>query len=193
MSLPVLYQVGGLLIDPPCPWLPPDVGVVAELVIREAHARVGIREHPVGSNRGPQIDAWLRLAKVPESVILGGNGFWCAAWAGAMWRAGGITELPGGYGDCDVLLRWAQQTRRWSPVPTLAAMVLYGKPGPAGHAPDAKHVGIVADLEKPYLSFEANTTVEGSTFERNGTAVAMKLIDAHDPVLGYVHVFPLAP
>jgi hypothetical protein len=34
---------------------------------------------------------------------------------------------------------------------------------------------------------EGNTTVEGSTFERNGTAVGLKVVNERDPVLGFVH------
>lgn len=183
-----MYQVNGVLVTPPVDWLPLGTDPVTELVIREAHACLGIREAPPASNRGPRIDAWLRQAKVPESVILSGNGFWCAAWAGAMWRNGGGPALPPGYADCDVLRRWAQATGRWSDRPSLAAMVLYGKRLP----PDATHLGIVADLTAPVLSIEGNTSVEGGALERNGTAVAMKLIQPSDPVLGYISLRPAA-
>lgn len=187
MTAPVLYQVGGVLVHPPCPWLPVDTDPVTQLVVHEAHATLGIRESPRGSNRGPQVDAWLRQANVPEAVIRAGQGFWCAAWAGAVWRRAGL-EPPTGYYDCDVLWRWARQTNRFSRIPSLGALVLYGKLA----IPDAQHVGIVVDVADPTMSIEANTTIEGSAFERNGTAVALKIITPADPVIGFVHLRPLA-
>jgi hypothetical protein len=66
--------------------------------------------------------------------------------------------------------------------------VLYGVPG------DAKHIGIVIRTTPMILSLEGNSTVEGSKFERNGTAVGLKVVDfAHDPILGFVHPLMMPP
>lgn len=181
------FMVNGTLVTPTCHWLPVQMDSMARLICYEAHHSIGIRESPSGSNRGPQIDQWLRESKLPESVIVSGKGYWCAAWAGAIWKKAGFQALPAGYYDCDVLWRWARQTGRFNKVPAYGAMVLYGKTTP----PDAHHVGIVLDTALPVMTAEGNTTVQGSTFERNGTAVALKIIDAADPVLGYIHLRPV--
>lgn len=175
----VVYTVNGLAVTPPCPWLTADVDSVTAVVIHEAHASLAVTEHPLGSNRGPQIDAWNRSAGVPLAS------YWCAAWAGWVWKQAGLT-MPAGYASCDRIMQWAKETKHWTPhVPSLGAFVLYGKPG------DATHIGIVIQLD-PLISAEGNTTVEGSQFERNGTAVALKLITPKDPVLGYCHIHPIA-
>jgi hypothetical protein len=183
MTAVTTYQLNGLLITPPCPWLPPDMDAAAARVVHEAHASLGISEHPSGSNRGPQIDAWNRASGAPPAS------YWCASWAGGVWVRSGLT-MPPGYGSCDAVMAWAKKTNRWSAhVPSFGAFVLYGRKGAPGQPDDAKHIGIVIQLE-PLMSAEGNTTVEGATFERNGTAVALKLIDQHDPVLGYCHIHP---
>jgi cell wall-associated NlpC family hydrolase len=158
------------------------------MIVRAAHACIGVRENPLGSNRGPQVDRWLRESGLDASVITAGNGYWCAAWAGAMWKFAGI-QMPVGYYDCDVLWRWARETKRFVKKPGLGYMVLYGN----AKKPDANHVGIVVEnVQNPVITVEANTTIEGSAFERNGTAVAVKLIQPSDPVLGYISVESVA-
>ncbi len=177
---PVRYTLGDLALSPPCRWLPATVSRQAEIVVREACAALGTLEDPPGTNRGPEIDEWNRRAGVPV------GSYWCAAFAGEMWRRAGV-EPPPGYAACDRLMAWGRATGRWTEhVPTLGALVLYGVPG------DARHVGIVVRTAPLVLSVEGNTTVEGSRLERNGTAVALKLVTADDPVLGYVHLTPLA-
>lgn len=182
-----IFMVNGLLVSTTCPWLPESMDQMARFVCHEAQHNIGVRENPPASNRGVQIDQWLREAGVPEAVIKAGKGYWCGAWAGSVWKRAGFQALPVGYADCDVIWRWAVRTSRFSKLPSFGAMVLYGKTTP----PDAHHVGIVIDTALPVLTAEGNTTVQGSTFERNGTAVALKIIDAADPVLGYVHIRPL--
>lgn len=192
----VTYTQGSTAITPPCPWLTYTDSAVASLVVREAHSSLGICEEPLGSNRGPEIDEWNRKARVPT------GSYWCASWAGAMWWQGGIVPPPG-YASVDRLIAWARQTGRFSEnVPTLGAMVFYGKWNPAELAKgrrvllskdDGVHVGIVARIKPQVVSYEGNTTVEGSRLERNGTAVAIKLVTPEDPVIGFAHLTPLVP
>lgn len=159
-----------------------------ELAPRRAIVRAildlgAVVEEPPGSNRGEVIDAYLRSAGVPESVILAGKGYWCAAAVGQWWEDAGLLT-PKGRADCDRWMAWGKQTGRWSNIPTLGAAVLYGKPG------DASHIGIVVRVDPLVLSVEGNTTIE-SGFDRNGIAVALKVVDSkQDPLLGYVQPFP---
>jgi hypothetical protein len=174
------YTANGREVTTPCPWL---TGVVtdhvAELVIREACAALGVLEVPVGSNRGPEADAWNALAGAPP------GSYWCAAFAGAMWRKAGIA-LPPGYASCQNIMAWAQKTRRWTVhEPSLGAMVLYGDPG------RAHHVGIIVRTTPAFISVEGNTTFS-SQFSRNGIGVEMKQVVPGDyHVLGFAHLNPV--
>lgn len=162
------------------PWLPPDTPELVAKIIRGAIERVAIHEQPLGSNRGPQIDDWNRLAGV--SV----GSYWCAAFVAAVWRDAGaalppITPGQSNQADCDSWMRWAKRYGYFSPKPVLGGAVLYGVPT------DAKHIGIVICTEPGFVaSIEGNTTVEGSQLERNGTAVALKLVTGNDPVIGFI-------
>jgi hypothetical protein len=164
-------------------WLPKTLPLMQRIIVERALRDIGMLEDPPGSNRGKDIDTLNDRAKVPH------GSYWCASWAGSVWADAGA-EIPAGYASCDMWLAWAKKTNRWT-LHTAApgCCVLYGVPG------DAKHIGIVirTDIPSMVLTVEGNTTVEGSTFERNGTAVALKVITKHDPVLGYVHPLMLPP
>lgn len=61
-------------------------------VIRRATDMHGVREEPLGSNRGEWVDAFLR----PAGVGLGQA--WCAAFASWVFRECGLSDVvPGGY------------------------------------------------------------------------------------------------
>jgi hypothetical protein len=162
------------------PWLPADTLSGTRAVIERALKDIGLLETPLGSNRSGRIDEYNRAAGVAE------GSYWCASACGAWWRECGF-EVPRGYASCDAWLTWAKVTQRWRRMPELGAAVLYGVPG------DARHIGLIVRLTPAVLSVEGNTTVEGSAFERNGTAVAMKLVTDRDPVLGYVSLYPALP
>lgn len=166
--------------------LPADLDPRVRLaIVRAALDILSVVEEPLGSNRSPVIDVYLRNAGVPESVILAGKGYWCAAAVGQWWQDAGL-ETPLGRADCDVWMRWAKKTGRWSNIPTLGAAVLYGKPG------DATHIGLIARVTPLVMSVEGNTTIE-SGFDRNGIAVTDKIVDPKsDPILGYCQPLPAA-
>ena len=159
-------------------WLPLTLPLIQRAIVERAIRDVGMLEDPPGSNRGADIDALNAGAHVPP------GSYWCASWVGSVWRDCGA-EVPVGYASCDHWMAWAKQTNRWT-LHTAApgCAVLYGKPG------DATHIGIVIRTSPLTLSLEGNTTVEGSAFERNGTAVGLKVVNDRDPVLGFCH--PLA-
>lgn len=160
-------------------WLPKTTPLIQRVIVETALRGVGMLEDPPGSNRGADIDALNDRAKVPH------GSYWCASWAGAVWADSGA-EIPPGYASCDRWMAWAKQTGRWTThTAAPGCAVLYGVPG------DARHIGVVIRTQPLVLSLEGNTTVEGSTFERNGTAVGLKVVNDHDPVLGYCHPIPM--
>lgn len=52
-----------------------------------SRSKIGVKEHPAGSNGGPQIDAWERDAGM-------GHGPWCGAFARQGAHAGGVYITP---------------------------------------------------------------------------------------------------
>lgn len=149
-------------------------------LIRQVIARAiadisAVVEEPPGSNRGPIIDEYNRRAKAPL------GSYWCASAAGAWWIDCGL-PMPIGYASCDTIMKWAKGSGRWSAVPALGALVLYGTPT------DANHIGLISRVSPMVLSIEGNTSVEGGSAEqtRNGEAVSQKRVNSADSVLGYV-------
>ena len=64
-----------------------------QAIIRECVAHLGLREQPPGSNRGPEIDSWLRACGVP----LGSP--WCAASASYCMRTGAPDQWRARFGS----------------------------------------------------------------------------------------------
>lgn len=167
-------------------WVPSNVPALCLSIVKRALCDVGICEMPPGSNRSGRIDEYNRMAGAPE------GSYWCASAVGAWWREaaeflGQHIDLPKGYASCDNWMKWGKETKRWSDVPGYGASVLYGVPG------DARHIGTIIRISPLVMSIEGNTTIEGARFSssRNGVAVSQKEITKDDPVLGYVHPFPL--
>ena len=154
------------------PWIPSSDVTAAARVVRRALAYCGVVE--VAKNRGMHIDRWLRWANVPESLILSGNGNWCAAFVGGVLREEGL-PVPVDYASCDAWLPFVQADL----VPTFGDVILYG-PSPT----DAQHIGLVV---APKLTVEGNRSWAGAS-SNNGVAVDIGPILRRD-VLGYV---PLA-
>lgn len=157
------------------PWLDATSEHVRPLIQR-ALKDIGLLE--LSPNRSPRIDSYNLAAGVPV------GSYWCASAAGAWLRECGF-PVPQGYASCDNWMAWGKATKRWSASPSLGALVLYGVPG------DARHIGLVVRLTPAILSVEGNTTVEGSQFEPNGTAVALKKVGRPDSTLGYVVLLPV--
>jgi hypothetical protein len=154
-------------------------------ILERAARDVEIAETPPGTNRGVRVEMYLRRARVPESLITSGKGYWCAAWLGAVWADAGAA-VPPAYASCDAWVAWAKRENLWipkgSPAPE-GSVVLYGVPG------DASHIGLVTRWDQHYRrSLEGNTTTDG--FSRNGTLVAFKSI-AMNRALGFVAPRPM--
>lgn len=156
--------------------LPKDTPAAVRALIQRAIADISaVVEEPLGSNRGTIIDEYNRRAGAPL------GSYWCASAVGA-WMIDCGFPMPQGYASCDNIMAWGKKTGRWSAVPVLGAMVLYGKPG------DASHIGLISRVTPLVLSIEGNTTVEGGSAEqsRNGEAVSQKRVNSADAVIGYV-------
>lgn len=157
--------------------------VLRVLIVERAFRDIGICEVPPGSNRSGRIDAYLRAAHVPESLIQSGRGYWCAAWAGRVWYEAGAL-VPPNYADCDEWVKFGKARGLWRKEPCVGAAVLYGIPG------DASHIGLIIRSDRHYLlNIEGNTGANG--YSRNGVMCDMKPVEK-TRVLGYVWPKPYA-
>ena len=141
-------------------------------VVRRALRDVCMLEDPLGSNRGPLIDGYLRRAHVPESLITIGKGWYCASWAGAVFADAGAL-VPADYGSCDAWLPFIEPLG-YTPSPGDA--VLYGVAG------DAHHIGIVL-VPTPRITMEANRSLKDMSNNGIGIFVGPSL---RTDILGYV-------
>lgn len=173
----------------PFGWLPAADTPDAQLrlaILERTRLDLGILEVPHASNRGPEIDRYLRRAHVPEALIAAGKGWWCAAWAGCMWLDAGAS-VPADFGSCDAWLPFLEpcSARELATRAAPGDVVLYGL-HKAGRL-DAHHIGIVWRTAPLVLSVEGNRGFAGTT--NNGIAVDLGPITRTD-MLGIVR--PLA-
>lgn len=159
------------------PWLTASERAAAGAVIERAYKDIGILEMPLGSNRSPRIDEYMRAVHSPE------GGSWCAAAFSAWWREAGVTKLPFkvGSASCDAWMRWGMSEGLWSKNPALGAAVLYGVPG------DAQHIGLVVRITPLILSVEGNVGA-GRNVTNNGVLCDLKSVAERRDVLGYIHL-----
>lgn len=144
-------------------------------IVMRALRDVGLMETPPGSNRGTSIDLWLRAAGVPESLIESGRGYWCAAWAGAVFRDCKC-KVPVGYASCDAWIEHRTST------PVVGSAILYGLNKATGI--DAHHIGIVVRVQPMIVTIEGNRAWAGTS--NNGVCVDIDPPMRKD-ILGYIH------
>jgi hypothetical protein len=145
---------------------------VTDKLLEIARKQVGVKEKPLGSNRGKEVDAYLALTG------LDGGYPWCAAfvaWCGVE-AFGTKWPLPR-TADCDQLLFFARKNGilRNTPQPGDVFLCL------ATHN-DATHTGFVVDVNEGGASvstIEGNSNSDGS---REGFEVASRPRRAVDPV-----------
>ncbi|MEZ5102075.1 MAG: hypothetical protein R3C15_20185 [Thermoleophilia bacterium] len=130
-----------------------------------AQARVGVREQPPGSRRGPEIDEWQLACGLVGHA-------WCGAFAAAALRAGGL-EPPAAIVWTPHLLDWARAGERGFSLATWAEraagdLVLFR----FGDEREVDHVGLL-DLDLRH-TIEGNTTVDGRGHEAAGGVVARR-------------------
>lgn len=170
-------------------WLDPAIVPALQInIVLRSYRDVDIGEHPPGSNRSASIDHYLRRARVPESIIDVGRGYWCGAAVGAWWEDAGA-EIPLNYADCDAWMTFARETGTWIPADAIPKgspnalagyATIYGIPG------DATHIGSIIRYDDYKRDIEGNTSSNG--YSANGVLAGSKDIQAIR-LLGLVRPF----
>ena len=152
---------------PPHPTIPtPPEAPSPEQAIAWARAQVGVCEQPVGSSRGPIVDAWQA-----EYGLVGES--WCGVFLGMALRAGGIV-VPREVVWLPSVLGWARHgnydfsldgwdSRRAGDIVLFA----FDSSGP-----EAQHGGLL--LEDRATTVEGNTTIGPGGMQGHGGHVALK-------------------
>lgn len=146
----------------------PDSELIARM-IEIASGQVGVRENPIGSNRGPQVDAYLKRCGLnPEEASYA----WCVAFAywcfdeasqqlgqhNHMPRTAGVHDLWNRLGRAGRTRLTPGQARRNPELIKPGMMFFINTGGGFGHA------GIVKAVEGSVLR-----TIEGNTTDRDGS------------------------
>jgi peptidoglycan hydrolase-like protein with peptidoglycan-binding domain len=137
-------------------------------VLKAAKPHIGTKEKPLGSNRGPEVDAWNKRA----GVTPGPKAFWCMSFVYCMVDDAcnelNISNPLKCTGSCSVQAADAKQRGRLLVTSPRAGDIFLVKGGETGF----RHTGIVAsdpDDEGRFDSIEGNSNNDGSD---NGTCVA---------------------
>ena len=143
---------------------------------------VGVCEDPVGSNRGPDIDAWANEFGSPL------GSYWCALSVGKARTCGGLWTPSHDVGACNewVLQATADHVTAKDPEPGAAVVYTNSNRLTSGRYAgqmDAVHIGLVLRVEPVLLSIEGNTVL--GPFDRNGFVQALKEVDVKR-VLTYI-------
>ena len=147
-----------------------------------ALTNIGVSEDPVGSNRGPEIDAWASEFGSPP------GSFWCALAVAKAQKEGGLWVPKHDAGACNEWLYEAKPLGLVSDTPVPGAAVLYTNHTRiindryAGQR-DAVHIGLVLRVTPVLMSIEGNTTL--GKYDRNGYVQALKEVD-RSRVLCYI-------
>lgn len=161
------------------------IGQVSDNVRRAldfALENIGVCEHPPGSNRGPEIDAWAREFGSPL------GSYWCALAVAKARKTGNLWIPSHDAGACN---EWVYQARRAGllcKTPEPGACVVYTNhktltSGRYGGQLEAIHIGLVLYVTPELTAIEGNTTLSG--FDRDGWVQTLKEV-RRDRVLGYV-------
>jgi hypothetical protein len=154
------------------------VGLALDFALRH----IGVCEDPIGSNRGPEIDAWATEFGSPV------GSFWCALAVGKARKEGGLWIPSHDVGSCD---EWVYQATRVGlsiERPQPGAAVVYTnhnhiEGGRYAGQLDAVHIGIILRTTPALLSIEGNTVI--GRFDRSGFVQALKEVD-RTRVLAYI-------
>jgi hypothetical protein len=150
------------------PGIPPPAGnapassELVEEVVRLAVTQNGVREDPLGSNRGAKVDEYNRTAGAPA------GSFWCMSFV--YWcfvRSSAKLAKPNPMPKtayCPYLFTWGQTHGKLTATPQRGDIFLV-KGGAHGHS----HTGLVTGVQGSHIStVEGNTNNDGS---RNGIGV----------------------
>jgi hypothetical protein len=159
-------------------------------VLQEASSQIGVMEVPLGSNRGPQVDQYLRSVGLDPST---GSFAWCAAFVYFCFQqsAAQLNVANPAIKDAGVLDCWnkagktsvhriAASEATHAPVLVKPGMVFLLKTGAA-----TGHMGLIEKIEgEIFTTIEGNTNLSGS---REGIGVFRRVgRSIHSINLGYL-------
>ncbi len=154
-------------------------GPLAVRALAVAAAQIGVMERPPGSNRGPEVDAYLERAGIAPGAGPAAARAWCAAFvywcfdaaAGALGVSNPLPRTAG------VLDHWRKAGR--AGVTRLAKAQVLAQPGLLGpgaifvhdYGQGLGHTGIVERIEGPRLVTIEGNINDGSVPGREGIGV----------------------
>jgi peptidoglycan hydrolase-like protein with peptidoglycan-binding domain len=148
---------------------PGATSAIAEQAVQIALTQEGVREDPLGSNRGPRVDQYIRAAgEEPPQLWCMAFVYWC--FGEAATRLGvphPMQGVPAGQKDyCTGVYAWARQNNLTASSPQRGDIFLV-QGGSEGRT--HQHTGIVTESEGGLVStIEGNTNTDGSS---NGIGV----------------------
>lgn len=152
---------------------------LAQEALNVAHAQVGVMEQPVGSNRGPQVDEYLKRVGIDPVHTTADQRYWCMAFV--YWcvdEAAKRRSVPNPLAHtAGVIDQWNRCQNRPGVTRITAADACANpskiEPGQIlilDHGGGAGHTGIISGVDGPHL-----TVVEGNANSlansRNGLGV----------------------
>jgi hypothetical protein len=152
-------------------------GGSVKIALDYARNHIGVTEHPAGSNRGPQVDAWERACQVLAAP-------WCGCFVNGCLVAAGLPNTvwlrycP----SIEGVAKSGQGGWEWTHDPQPGDLVLYG-------SREAQHVGIVEKTAsgRDTQTIEGNTSNGPGGSQSNGGIVARR--HRHDD--GSLNGFPI--
>jgi hypothetical protein len=145
------------------------MGIFAQAVLAKAVTQLGVEEKPRGSNKGPQVDAYLK------SVGLNGGYSWCMAFV--YWCVDEVARTGEGMKQCKVnpLIKTGGVLRQWNEVPRERRKTTpeQGDIFIMDFGKGTGHTGFVESVDGDSVhTIEGNTNDEGS---REGYEVARRV------------------
>lgn len=144
---------------------------VAQTAIELAAAAIGVHEQPPGSNRGPEVDEYLRNVGLDPAS---GSYPWCAAFVSTMATAAGALQLRKS-ASCQRLVELNHDLVLAAPED--GCIFVHLSPNHTGHTGFVEHVNDDGSLS----TIEGNTDAAGG---RTGGQVMRQMRSA-----GYAQVF----
>lgn len=150
---------------------------LSDKAIEIAVGQIGTKEDPIGSNKGPQVDQYLK------SVGLDGGYSWCMAFVYWCFNEAAKTAAPIGatplYQTAGVLDAWIHRTKNQEHTPQAGDIFIMD----LGHGNG--HTGIVEKINTDGTlgTIEGNTNDNGS---REGYEVIRRVRKNTKPIIGYL-------
>jgi hypothetical protein len=139
-----------------------------------ALTNIGVCENPVGSNRGPEIDAWAREFGSPL------GSYWCALAVAKARKEGGLWVPARDAGACNAWVSQGIAAGLLTTEPRAGRVVVYTNheriaSGVYAGQLDAVHMGLVLRVHPVLCSIEGNTTL--GPYDRNGYIRSIKAVE----------------